>query len=167
MTRVESFAPIARLDAAVLILGSMPSVASLAAAQYYAHPRNAFWRIMGELFEAGPELLYAKRARQLRSHRIAVWDVLAGCEREGSLDAAIDDATSEPNDFRTFYRKHPKIRRVLFNGAKSEQAYRRFVLPGLEGDARDYARLPSTSPANASISYARKLEAWRRALAQP
>jgi TDG/mug DNA glycosylase family protein len=166
MAKIRSFAPIADAKARVLILGSMPGIASLAAGQYYAHAQNLFWRILGEVTGAGPTLPYATRIRALKSSGIALWDVLESCAREGSLDAAIDDATLRANDFVSFYRAHPRIARVFFNGAKAEACYRRHVLP-LLADApalRSYRRLPSTSPANASMSRAYRQRVWKQAL---
>ena len=166
--QVRSFAPIANARARVLILGSMPGKASLAAGQYYAHPQNLFWRILGEFTGAGPPVAYAARTRALKSRGIALWDVLESCIREGSLDSAIDDATISANDFAGFYRAHPRIAHVFFNGAKAAACYRKHVLPAL-GDApapRSHQRLPSTSPANASMSRAHKQRVWRTALRQ-
>lgn len=167
MPRICSFPPIEDARARVLILGSMPGKASLAAGQYYAHAHNLFWRILGELTGAGPALPYQARARALRICGIALWDVLASCAREGSLDSAIDDASASANDFNAFFRAHPHIVQVFFNGAKAEASYRRKVLPELApglGPQR-YARLPSTSPANASMSHAYKRRVWKQALA--
>jgi double-stranded uracil-DNA glycosylase len=171
MTLATSFPPIASTNARVLVLGSMPSVASLAKQQYYGHPRNAFWAIMGRLFGAVPELPYRERQQILLTHRVAVWDVLRECYREGSLDTSIDAASEVPNDFETFFRQHRHIDTVFFNGRKAEAAYRRHVLPiaGKEQQLR-YVRLPSTSPAHAGRTFAEKLEAWRavsRALKHP
>jgi double-stranded uracil-DNA glycosylase len=166
MPRVESFAPIADAKARILILGSMPGAASLAAGQYYAHAQNLFWHILGEITGAAPSLPYATRARALKSSGIALWDVLESCAREGSLDSAIDDATIRANDFATFYRAHTRIAHVFFNGAKAEACYRKHALP-LLGDSPaspGYRRLPSTSPANASMSRAHKHRVWTRAL---
>jgi len=166
MPHVQSFAPIADAKARVLILGSMPGKASLAAGQYYAHAQNLFWRILGEITGAAPSLPYAARARALKSHGIALWDVLATCAREGSLDSAIDDATIRANDFASFYRAHPRIAHVFFNGAKAEACYRKHVLPWLGGApvSPGYQRLPSTSPANASMSRAHRHMVWKQAL---
>jgi hypoxanthine-DNA glycosylase len=166
MAQVRSFPPIANAKARILILGSMPGKASLAAAQYYAHPQNLFWRILGEVTGADPTLSYAARARSLKSHSIALWDVLESCSREGSLDSAIEDATLRANDFASFYRAHPRIAQVFFNGAKAEACYRKHVLPLLADAAASpsYRRLPSTSPANASMSRAHKQRAWEQAL---
>jgi hypoxanthine-DNA glycosylase len=145
----------------------MPGTASLAAAQYYAHPQNLFWRILGDITGADPALPYASRIRALKSCGIALWDVLASCAREGSLDSAIDDSSVCANDFLAFYRGHPRIAQLFFNGAKAEACYRKHVLPGLAGGIGPVrcARLPSTSPANASVSRAHRQSAWKQALA--
>jgi len=168
MAPVRSFPPIANAKARVLILGSMPGKASLAAAQYYAHAQNLFWQILGDVTGAAPSLPYATRIRALKACGIALWDVLESCTREGSLDADIDDATICANDFVSFYRAHPRIALVYFNGAKAESCYRRHVLPLLPPGLgpTGYRRLPSTSPANASMSRAHRQNAWKRALAQ-
>lgn len=161
MRHIQSFPPIERTDARILILGSMPGEASLRAGQYYAHPQNLFWRIMGELLGTDPASPYEQRIQALKSARIALWDVLHTCRRKGSLDSAIDNGSLAPNDFAGFFRSHPRITRVFFNGAKAEECYRKHVLPRIEIESLEYLRLPSTSPANASITYERKLEAWR------
>jgi double-stranded uracil-DNA glycosylase len=160
--RVRSFPPLEDRHARVLILGSMPGAASLAAGQYYAHPRNHFWPIMGRLFGAGPELPYAKRVRRLKSSGVAVWDVLESCVRPGSLDADIEEGSIAINDFAGFFDAHPGIGAVFFNGAKAEAAYRRHVLKGLPAasGALPALRLPSTSPAHAALSLDRKLALW-------
>jgi TDG/mug DNA glycosylase family protein len=158
----SGFAPIARRDAQVLILGSLPGRESLARQQYYAHPRNAFWPIMGALFGAGLQLSYAVRARQLREHRVAVWDVCAAARRPGSLDAAIHHRSVVPNDFAAFLRAHRHIGLICFNGAKAAELYRRLVLPSLPEKLQLIPRvtLPSTSPAHAARSHADKLRRW-------
>ena len=161
MTLVRSFAPVAQGNATRLILGSMPGVASLRAGQYYAHPRNLFWRILGELAGFDPGLPYADRIEALAASGIALWDVLKSCTRAGSLDAAIDKNSIVPNDFATFFARHPRVRRIYFNGTTAEQCYRRRVLPSLPADPRVYERLPSTSPAHAALSFEEKLAAWR------
>ncbi|WP_435627649.1 DNA-deoxyinosine glycosylase [Candidatus Ferrigenium straubiae] len=161
MRHIQSFPPIERADARILILGSMPGEASLRAGQYYAHPQNLFWRIMGELLGVDPALPYEQRVEALKAAGIALWDVLHSCRRKGSLDSDIDNGSLAPNDLAAFFRRHSKITRVFFNGAKAEECYRRHVLPGIEGVSIEYLRLPSTSPANASIPYGCKLDAWR------
>jgi len=164
MSRVQSFPPIADAGARILILGSMPGRESLRAGQYYAHPRNAFWPILGELAGAAPALPYEARALKLRAAGIALWDVLASCTRRGSLDADIDPDSIHPNDFAAFFRTHPHISRVYFNGTMAEQSFRKHVLPHLVHPALHLRRLPSTSPANASLRYEQKLEAWKTIL---
>jgi hypoxanthine-DNA glycosylase len=159
MKTSQGFPPVAGSDARVLILGSMPSVASLEAAQYYAFTRNAFWRIMGDLFGAGPELTYPQRLEQLVAQRVALWDVIAECHRPGSLDASIAEGSLQTNDFATFFRRHPSIIRVAFNGQTAARLFRQRVRPVLEREF-EYLTLPSTSPAHAAKSYAQKLEAW-------
>ena len=145
----------------------MPGQASLDAGQYYAHPRNAFWRLMGDLFGAAPELPYPERLTVLQSKGIAVWDVLAACERDGSLDADIVGDSVRVNDFSAFFAVHRDIREVFFNGAAAEWLFRRQVLSSLPGPALRLVRLPSTSPAHASLSYAAKLAAWSAIAALP
>jgi hypoxanthine-DNA glycosylase len=155
----QGFAPLARPDAHTLILGSMPGVASLDANQYYAFPRNAFWKIMGELFSAGPGLNYPSRVEVLGSNHIALWDVIQACHRPGSLDSNIAKDGMITNNFNGFFNQHPHIRQVYFNGQKAATLFEKKVLPGLE-DNFEYQTLPSTSPANAASSYAVKLAAW-------
>jgi hypoxanthine-DNA glycosylase len=159
--RIRSFRPVADARARVLILGSMPGRASLQAGQYYAHPQNAFWRILCELLGVERSSPYRSRIRTLKAHRIALWDVLHSCVREGSLDTRI--AEEAANDFERFFRTRPAITHVFFNGAKAEASYRRHVLARIDRPLR-YRRLPSTSPAHASLPYARKLAAWRAIL---
>lgn len=161
MSRVRCFAPIEDAAATVLILGSMPGKASLAAGQYYAHPRNAFWPVMGELIGFNPDLPYQERLQILQSSGIALWDVLGSCIRKSSLDAHIETDSLVPNDFQEFFRQHPDIMQVFFNGAKAEQCFMKYVLPTLKANSLRYQRLPSTSPANAGIPYEKKLWAWQ------
>jgi hypoxanthine-DNA glycosylase len=162
----RSFPPIADGRSRVLVLGSMPGRESLKASQYYAHPRNAFWPILGELLGFHAKLPYEARVRALRSARIALWDVLHSCKRDGSLDSSIEAASETANDFRAFFRAHPAIRAVFFNGAKAQSAFEQHVRPALADLELHYQRLPSTSPAHAGMPVAKKLAAWRRALAQ-
>jgi TDG/mug DNA glycosylase family protein len=162
--RIRSFAPIADRRARVLILGSMPGRASLEAGQYYAHRQNAFWRIVCELLGVDPRSPYRARIQALKAARIALWDVLQSCSRDGSLDSSIERETEVANDFPAFLRKHSGISRIYFNGAKAATSFKRAVMPSLGRRALRYSRLPSTSPANASVSYERKRKAWRAIL---
>jgi hypoxanthine-DNA glycosylase len=147
----------------VLVLGTLPGPESLRQRQYYAQSRNAFWRIMGELVWAGPELPYPRRLEVLVEHRIALWDVCAAAERAGALDAAIRRASVVPNDFVAFFREHPSIELVCFNGQTAANLYRRLVVPQLPMGFAEIEQqvLPSTSPAHAALSFDRKLERWR------
>ena len=153
------FPPIAGPDARILILGSLPGVASLDAMEYYAHPQNAFWKIMQQLY--GIEGNYGSRCAQLVARQIAVWDVLASSVRPGSMDADIRAATATPNDFGKFLNKHSVIDRICFNGKTAERLFRRLVMPQVDADLPELSGLPSTSPAYASMPFDRKLEIWR------
>lgn len=159
MSQIYSFAPIEGSTASVLILGSMPGKESLRARQYYAHPRNAFWPIMGDLIGAAPTLPYESRTQLLKAADIALWDVLASCTRHSSADSDIDAAL--PNDFETFFLTHPSITHVFFNGAIAEKYFHKLVQKLLKPCQMQYQRLPSTSPANASMTYNQKLKAWK------
>lgn len=167
MSLLSGFPPVAAADARVLVLGSMPGQASLVAQEYYAYRQNAFWRIMGDLLGAGPDLPYPQRLEKLKAAGIALWDVIGACQRPGSLDADIVAASVRANDFAAFLAVHRSIERVFFNGGAAEQAFRRHVLPGLPAGSPVMHRLPSTSPAHASLSYADKLAAWSAIVAPP
>jgi hypoxanthine-DNA glycosylase len=165
----ECFPPIARPDAEILILGSLPGQRSLELQQYYAHPQNAFWKLIAEIYGASSSLPYMQRVEVLTTNRVALWDVLAAAERPGSLDSSIVHASARANDFAAFYRAHPLIRRVYFNGRKAEELYGRFVLPGLSAPdlsadfaALRYVSMPSTSPAHAGMTFAKKLARWKK-----
>jgi double-stranded uracil-DNA glycosylase len=163
--RVHSFPPISDPASSVLILGSMPGKASLRAKQYYAHPQNAFWRIITAVFELAADAPYEVRVEALRENGIALWDVMKSCTRESSLDSDVVESSIVPNAFPSFLRAHPRIGTICFNGAKAEESFQRYALPrlGARGDLV-YYRLPSTSPAHASLSFAKKLTAWRAVL---
>ena len=152
----RSFPYSADEDARILVLGSMPGAESLRQQQYYAFKHNAFWRIMGEVYGFSPELPYPERLAELRRCGVALWDVLAACERPGSLDSDIRGA--RPNDIPALVSKLPKLERILCNGGASRNFLRRFF-PELAAE-----QLPSTSPAAARFTYAEKLAAWRAAL---
>ena len=162
----EGFPPVEPRRARVLILGTLPSAESIRQGQYYAHPRNAFWPIMGALFGAGRELPYAARLRRLAARGVMLWDVLRAAQRPGSLDSAIHPRRREPNAIQELLARHPELEAIVFNGGPAEALFRRHVAarcgPRLASLA--LARLPSTSPAHAARTYAQKLAAWRRAL---
>jgi hypoxanthine-DNA glycosylase len=163
--RVHSFPAVIGADTRILILGSMPGIASLRAQQYYAHPQNHFWRIMGEICGAGADRPYARRLQTLLRQRLGLWDVLQSCVRGGSLDAAIEHHSAVANDLLPLLRSGT-VMRLCCNGGAAHMALRRYFGErlGREFPHVEVCRLPSTSPANASWSYARKLEAWSRAL---
>lgn len=156
------FAPIAAPDCKVLILGSLPSRQSLQKQEYYGNPQNAFWSVMGELFDAGPEHSYAERTNRLRRSGVAVWDVLYSSVRPGSLDASIVPSTASPNDFQAFFDDYPTLELLCFNGKKAAQLYRQLVaakgIGNIEG--LGYATMPSTSPAYAAMRYEEKVRRW-------
>jgi hypoxanthine-DNA glycosylase len=161
MPRIQSFQPVASEEAKILILGSMPGSISLAANEYYANPQNAFWRIIAALLGFDFSAPYTERIAALKLARIALWDVLQSCTREGSLDMRIDRDTAVANDFAAFFDRYPAITHVFFNGAMAEACFKRHVLRKLTIRSLHYARLPSTSPANASMTLANKSEAWQ------
>jgi len=164
---VLSLPPQVAADCRVLILGTVPSRRSLELRQSYGHAQNFFWPLMGELFDAGPDLEYCDRIARLHARGIGIWDVLKQCERPGSLDSSIVPESEVPNAIPRLLRKHATIRAIALNGGKAQQAFRRHVLPQL--DAQLHGRitllaLPSTSPANASIPRAEKRRRWRELL---
>jgi len=165
---VRSFAPVARRDARLLILGSMPGTASLAVGRYYAHPRNAFWPIVGSVCGFDANAPYAKRLAALQARGIALWDVLRSCERDGSLDGDIAAASVQTNDFAGFLAAHRRIAAVLCNGGTAFALFGKRVRPTLGLPFREMpcVQLPSTSPAHAGRTLAQKLAAWRLVLAR-
>ncbi|MBC8791620.1 MAG: DNA-deoxyinosine glycosylase [Tagaea sp. CACIAM 22H2] len=157
------FPPILGAAPRFLILGSLPSQASLAAAQYYAHPRNAFWPVMGAILGFDATLPYEARVEKLKDSRIAVWDVCAAAHRPGSLDSDIAPETVTPNDFAALFARHPSIGAVLLNGGTAADLFKSRVLPTLKC-CPDRHRLPSTSPAHAGMSFDDKRAHWAAAL---
>ncbi|MFT3856293.1 MAG: DNA-deoxyinosine glycosylase [Aquabacterium sp.] len=158
-SRLSGLAPVASPDAKLLVLGSFPSVASLQAQQYYAHPRNHFWPILSAIWGLqGEQALqnrpYPERLPIVQAHGLAIWDVYAGCLREGSLDSAITDA--QLNDLPGLIRRTPGLQGIAHNGGESARHMKITQALGLP-----VWRLPSTSPANASWSFERKLAAWK------
>jgi TDG/mug DNA glycosylase family protein len=157
------FAAVSDGSACVLILGSFPGQMSLETQQYYGHPRNAFWPIMSRLLGFDSEIAYHLRLEQLTKNKIALWDVLACCVRAGSLDTSIEPGSTVVNDFLRFFSAHPNLKLVVFNGARAELEFVRKVMPYLAVGSRKLTRLrlPSTSPAMATLSFEQKLEQWR------
>lgn len=153
--KVYSFPSISNQESKVLILGTMPGIASLELNQYYGHTRNAFWKLLFTIFDEPFSTDYEIRKNLVLKNNIAVWDVLQACVREGSLDSAIEQEV--PNDFEEFLELHPKIELIVFNGQKAAKFFKQYV-----SVSKDYTlvTLPSTSPANAGVSFERKLEEW-------
>jgi double-stranded uracil-DNA glycosylase len=163
--RVQSFAPIMGKRPQVLILGSMPGIASLEAVQYYAHPRNVFWPIMADLFSLDADTDYAQRIAQISEAPVILWDTLKRCDRPGSLDASIRRDSVEANDIPGLLVEYPGIRAVACNGATSANYFRKLIVPQLPAaNELELLPMPSTSPANAGMNFAQKLAAWRRLL---
>ena len=168
--RLHGLAPLVSADTRLLILGSFPGAASLAQQQYYAHPQNQFWRILQAIWPCSERLVstdsYEKRSNWLIAHGVGVWDVYASCERQGSLDAAIRNA--QVNDFSALARRCPQLRAIAHNGGES---FKHSRLVSASFSAADLPplpthKLPSTSPANASWHFERKLAAWREVMAE-
>lgn len=152
---LTGLAPVVARRTRLLVLGSFPGVASLAAQQYYAHPRNHFWPILSALWQLDLRALgYRRRLAEVRRRGLGIWDVYAECRREGSLDGAIEDARY--NDFEALLQRAPRITHAAHNGGESARAMRHLQALGLT-----VLRLPSTSPANASWLFEAKLAAWR------
>jgi double-stranded uracil-DNA glycosylase len=160
---LTSFAPIGDARATRLILGSMPGATSMAAGQYYAHPQNAFWPIMAGLIGVDVGAPYALRVAALVEARVVLWDVLQSCERVGSLDASIRRDTEAANDFAGFFAERSLLRQVFFNGAAAETSFKRHCAGLLCESRLRFVRLPSTSPALASLRFEQKRLAWQAA----
>jgi hypoxanthine-DNA glycosylase len=157
---LQGFPPVIAADTRTLILGSFPGEASLTAAQYYAHPRNQFWRLLGTVLGETSlhELPYEERLTRVLAHRVGIWDVLDACHRQGSLDSAIRNA--QPNDFESLREHAPLLRKVCFNGKTAGRFAQVIGAAGYETLV-----LPSSSPANAMLSFEQKLVLWRQILA--
>lgn len=175
--RLSGLPPVIHADCRTVVLGSMPGALSLSKQEYYGHPRNHFWKLLYAIFDRAqvegevppmPSDSYEERLAFALSHGIGLWDVLAACEREGSLDAHI--RKPEANDFAWFFREFPAVRRVFFNGQAAGELYRKQVMPKLAelgiGGAITYRVLPSSSPARAMALEA-KLSAWRELGTEP
>lgn len=161
-TRLHGLPPVISATTVLLVLGSFPGVASLAAQQYYGHPQNHFWKILAAIWPGCPHgmsvVCYQKRRAWLLEHGVGLWDVYASCERSGSLDSAIRHPVV--NDFAALRARCPQLRAIAHNGGESFKHARL-----TEGLGLSVHKLPSTSPANASWSFERKLAAWHEVLA--
>jgi hypoxanthine-DNA glycosylase len=154
-------------DAQILILGSLPGVASLQAAQYYAHPRNQFWPLLQQLFGIDVSLPYDERIAALKQHRLALWDLIGAAERRGSLDSAITPASIQLNDFPALLQQLPALRAVWLNGGTAAKSWQKLIKAGLSLPATvQVFALPSTSPAHAALSFTDKLQPWQQAYQQ-
>ena len=162
MALVHSFEPIVGRDPRIVILGSMPGVVSLQAVQYYANPRNAFWTIISELFGIDIDCSYESRVLQISELPLILWDTLKACHRQGSLDSKILRQEIEANDIASLVERHQELRVIAFNGAASEKYFNQLEKHRLPADHLiKLIKLPSTSPANASMKFEQKLSAWR------
>lgn len=161
------FPPVVEIGAQLLILGSMPGVPSLQAAEYYANPRNAFWWIAEQLWGVELSAAYDERLAGLGKAKVALWDVLGHCQREGSLDSRIVVASEEAQPLTDFLAARPSIQRVAFNGNKAMSAWKKHIVPTwpMAQPLPILIPLPSTSPAHAALSREQKLVMWRERLA--
>jgi hypoxanthine-DNA glycosylase len=166
MTKIKGFNPIGDKDAKILILGSMPSDISLQKQEYYGYQHNTFWTIMSTLFIDNKKVIhdYSLRKKMLIENKIALWDVLQSCHREGSLDAAIKMDSIKINDFINFFSIYPDIKKVFFNGGKAETIFNKYVLPEINEQFGylQFIRLPSTSPAHAAMTVKQKTDIWQK-----
>ncbi|GGD34654.1 DNA-deoxyinosine glycosylase [Flavobacterium orientale] len=153
--KIYSFPSISNPDAKVLVLGTMPGVASLQLNQYYGHSRNAFWKLLFIIFEDPYTNDYEQRKQLVLKHNLALWDVLQACVREGSLDSAITEEV--PNDFTSFLQTLPNLKLIVFNGQKAAKYFNKYVQVS---NLYKQVTLPSTSPANARISFEQQLKEW-------
>lgn len=153
---IKSFEPIVNKNCKVLILGTMPGIQSLEKHEYYGNERNAFWKIIFCLLQQKISGNYEQKKQLLLQHKIALWDVLKACNREGSLDSCIEEPIS--NDFANFFKQYPNIKAVYFNGEPAEKFYKRLI--SKKDSDLFYHRLPSTSPSNA-VKFEEKLQSWK------
>lgn len=167
-------APVWRSDAKILILGSLPGVASLKAAQYYAHPRNQCWPILGRLFGINPQLDYPAKLMAAQMQGIAFWDLVKSASRQGSLDSAIVSASMTQNRLIDLLVALPKLKHIVLNGQKAAQLFqqqmkedlplKQWLLQAQKNNGLVWHALPSTSPAHAAMSFEQKVECWQQAL---
>ena len=154
---IKSFLPIVSQKPYVLILGTMPGIESIKQQEYYAHSRNLFWKILFETFQVPFSINYDDRKALILNNHLALWDTLKYCNREGSLDSNIKNEI--PNEINAFLKNHPTIEKVVFNGQGAMKYFHKYFKQHIP-DQIDLITMPSTSPANASINYAAKIESW-------
>ena len=164
---LSGLAPVIGRHPKILLLGSMPSVASLEKQQYYGHPRNAFWPLLAQALNFELHTHYAKNIVQASHKGIAIWDVIAKCEREGSLDSAIVKGSERINPIPELISKTPGIKTIGLNGGLAATLFKRHCLPLLDTRCLDIYYLPSTSPANARMSFTEKCAAWQPVFSNP
>lgn len=166
MTSITGLPPVSRPDAVVLVLGSFPGEQSLAMRRYYAHGQNKFWRAVASITGTAADAPYDQRLSALTAHGIALWDVLATCERRGSMDHAIVRGSEVPNDFAWFFATHPAVRGIFFNGRTAAALFARHVVPTdfWNDTGLVVGVLPSTSPAHAAIGVEALAARWRAAI---
>lgn len=158
MSNCKSFKPSIDDNSTILILGSMPGVKSLDEQQYYAHPQNRFWKVMGHICKEQnlSDLKYNEKLEILLANNIALWDTIKSCTRDGSLDSNILNIV--PNDIRKLLKKYPNIKIICLNGGKSFSTFKKYFPDLLE--KYDCRKMPSTSPANAKFSLDKLFEEW-------
>jgi len=164
MAAIKSFDLKCGKHSKVLVLGSIPGVASLDAVQYYAHPRNAFWRIMADYFNFDVEESYDLRISHIVEQGVALWDVLRQCERNGSLDSAIKNETIVPNELEAWLSHEPSVRAILLNGGKAAQVFKKHFPQLMQREDLNVVALPSTSPAYAAMHFDEKKHQWHQVL---
>jgi len=157
MPTIEGFAPIIDRDARVLILGTMPGAESLRKREYYANPRNQFWKIIYSIFDSVLETPYLERVSFIKEKRIALWDVIQCCDREGSLDSKISGVYT--NDFASLLTRYPNVKFLCFNGQIAFKTFRKEVKLNTSSQVI-LETLPSSSPANARMSVDTKIRKW-------
>ncbi|MFT5656778.1 MAG: TDG/mug DNA glycosylase family protein [Gammaproteobacteria bacterium] len=165
MARVHSIEPIIGRNPRIIILGSMPGIISINAAQYYANPRNMFWAVLAELFGIDTDCSYQARVEQIRELPIILWDTLKACHREGSLDSKILNTEIEANDIVGLLEQHQSVQAIVFNGAASAKYFDRLITPHMPAKRNiELLKMPSTSPANAGMGFDQKIESWKELL---
>lgn len=163
---IQSFAAEQGSAPKILVLGSIPGIASLNAQQYYAHPRNAFWLIMSSYFGFDVDAPYLQRLESLLGNNVALWDVLGQAERKGSLDSAIVSSSQVVNSIDKFAQAHPSLKAIFLNGGKATTSFKKVFSSSSAFDGIEVVSLPSTSPAYAAMKPEIKMQIWHQALSK-